>query len=223
MLVDMIGHSGGYYGVVQEQVADTRRGRRHDNAACKAHSDEVLMAAYVRGDMSAFAELFRRYTPVLERLLWRSLRDEVPDFVQQTFLHVHRARATFAEGSLFRPWLVSIAFNLKHEHFRRLNRRLAIHPDVFRFGARAPSEPDVVYEVDQAWRALESLPARERRVLELLCGNGLTTADIATEMNTTPSGVKSLAHRARQRLREGQSVTRRQPASITSGLSGSSK
>lgn len=204
MLVGMIGHSGGYYGVVQEQAADTRRGRGEhlDDASSKVHSDEVLMSAYVRGDMSAFAELFRRYTPVLERLLWRSLRDEVPDFVQQTFLHVHRARDTFAEGSLFRPWLVSIAFNLKHEHFRRLHRKLAMQPEVFSFGARATPEPDVVYEVDQAWRALESLPARERRVLELLCGVGLTAADVATEMNTTPSGVKSLAHRARQRLRE---------------------
>ena len=83
-----------------------------------------------------------------------------------------------------------------------MNRRLAIHPDVLKFGACAASEPDVRYEVDQAFRALESLPARERRVLELLCGVGLTAADIAAEMNTTPSGVKSLAHRARQRVRE---------------------
>lgn len=204
MLGDMVGHAGGYYGVVQEQVADVRSGRggRHGVPVCRTHSDEVLMAAYVRGDMNAFAELFRRYTPVLERLLWRSLRDEVPDFVQQTFLHVHRARATFAEGSLFRPWLVSIAFNLKHEHFRRLNRKLALDPDVLCFGARAAPEPDVVYEVDQVWRALESLPERERKVLELSCGIGLTAADIASEMNTTLSGVKSLAHRARQRLRD---------------------
>lgn len=202
MLVGMIGHSGGYYGVVQEQGADTRRGLRQDAATVKSHSDEALMAAYVGGDRSAFAELFRRYTPVLERLLWRSLRDEVPDFVQQTFLHVHRARHTFAEGSLFRPWLVSIAFNLKHEHFRRLSRKLAMDPDVLRFGARAAAEPDVMYEADQACRALAALPARERKVLELLCANGLSAADIATEMNTTPSGVKSLAHRARQRLRE---------------------
>ena len=120
----MIGHSGGYYGVVQEQAADSRRGAQlQANPASPPppNTDEVLMAAYLKGDMSAFAELFRRYTPVLERLLWRSLRDEVPDFVQQTFLHVHRARHTFAEGALFRPWVVSIAINLKHEqrHFVR--------------------------------------------------------------------------------------------------------
>ena len=39
------------------------------------------------------------------------------------------------------------ACNLKHEHFRRLQRRLAIHPEVFRFGARAASEPDVVARI----------------------------------------------------------------------------
>jgi DNA-directed RNA polymerase specialized sigma24 family protein len=51
---------------------------------------------------------------------------------------------------------------------------------------------------------VESLPTREREVLELLCGAGLSTADIATEMGTTSAGVKSLAHRARQRLRANQ-------------------
>jgi RNA polymerase sigma-70 factor (ECF subfamily) len=181
------------------------------------------MAAYLKGEMSAFSELYRRYAPVLERLLWRSLRDEVPDFVQQTFLHVHRARHTFSEGASFRPWLVSIALNLKHEHFRRLNRRLAIHPDVFTFGARRPSQPDTIYEADQAWRSVEALPSRERQVLELLCGGGLSAADIAAEMETTTAGVKSLAHRARQRLRGTHAVARDQAASITRGSRGSSK
>jgi RNA polymerase sigma-70 factor (ECF subfamily) len=200
----MIGHSGDYYGVVQEQVAESRRGRRAAGPERKAQSDEALMAAYVAGDMSAFAELFRRYAPVLERVLWRSLRDEVADFVQQTFLHLHRARTSFTIGALFRPWLLSIAINLQREHFRRLKRRRAVHPDVFTFGSRAPIGPDVIYEAERACRAVESLPAREREVLELLCGAGLSTADIATEMGTTTAGVKSLAHRARQRLRASQ-------------------
>jgi len=103
----MIGHSGDYYGVVQEQVAESRKGRRATGAEQKSQTDEALMAAYVAGDMSAFSELFRRYAPILERVLWRSLRDEVPDFVQQTFLHLHRARASFTVGALVRPWLLS--------------------------------------------------------------------------------------------------------------------
>ena len=219
----MIGHSGGYYGVVQEQAAGAARVLREQDSACQAHADEVLMAAYVAGDMRAFAELFRRYAPLLERILWRSLRDEVPDFVQQTFLHVHRARSTFAQGALFRPWLVSIAINLKREHFRRMNRRQALHHEALAFGSRSPTEPDTVYEADQAWRALEALPERERQVLELLCGSGLTAADVAAEMRTTRAGVKSLAHRARQRLRASQAARRIQPGSSTTGLSGSSR
>ena len=110
----------------------------------------------VRGDFR-----LRRYAPILERVLWRSLRDEVPDFVQQTFLHLHRARASFTVGALFRPWLLSIAINLQREHFRRLKRRRAVHPDVFTFGSRAPTGPDVIYEAERACRAVELLPARE--------------------------------------------------------------
>lgn len=210
----MIGNSGGYYGVIQEQVAHARCSLVLQNSLNKAaRSDEALMTAYVGGDMSAFAELFRRYAPVLERMLWRSLRDEVPDFVQQTFLNLHRARSSFTEGALFRPWLLSIAFNLKREHFRRLNRRRAIDAELFTFSPKAPSQPDSIYEADQAWRALGSLPARERQVLELLCGSGLTAAAIASEMQTTIAGVKSLAHRARQRLRGSHPDTRGQARS----------
>lgn len=201
ILLAMIGQSGGHYGVIQEQAADSRRDGRHREAARRVQSDEALMAAYLDGDMSAFAELFRRYRPVLKRILWRSLRDEVPDFVQQTFLHVHRARRSFKLGSLFRPWLISIAFNLKRGHFRQLSRRRDVYLKGISLGASPPAGPDVSYEADQVWRAVGGLPGRERRVLELLCGSGLSAADVAAEMRMTTAGVKSMAHRARLRLR----------------------
>ena len=197
----MIGQSGGHYGVIQEQAADSRRGDKQRDAARRMQTDEALMTAYLDHDMSAFAELFRRYRPILERVLWRSLREEVPDFVQQTFLHLHRARQSFKPGSLFRPWLISIAFNLKRGHFRQLSRRRDVYLEGISLGASAPASPDVSYEADQVWRAVEALPGRERQVLELLCGSGLSAADVAAEMRMTTAGVKSMAHRARLRLR----------------------
>lgn len=221
----MIGRTGSYSGALQEQLAEPRRVKdaRNTSAASGACSDEVLMTAYLGGDMSAFAELFKRYTPILQRMLWRSLRDEVPDFVQQTFLHVHRARGSFKVGAPFRPWLVSIAMNLKREHFRRVQRRLALEPELYRFAATAPSQPDISCEADRTCRAIEALPDRERQVLELLCGGGLSADDVATEMRTTTSGVKSLAHRARQRLRERCSLGFVQSDCSNTGIAGSSR
>ncbi|HEY2409673.1 MAG TPA: RNA polymerase sigma factor [Polyangiaceae bacterium] len=197
----MIGQSGAYYGVIQEAVAESKCNPAPRLANPKRQTDEELMSLYISGSSEAFSELFRRYAPVLERILWRSLRDEVPDFVQQTFLHLHRARSRFIAGSPFRPWLLSIAINLQREHFRRVKRRTAAPMDALTLGPHPLAGPDIVFEARRACDALGGLPRREREVLELLCGGGLSTSDIATQLGTTTAGVKSLAHRARQRLR----------------------
>ena len=83
------------------------------------------MAAYIAGDAAAFRELFARYSPVLYRMMLRDLRrpEEARDLVQQTFLHLHRARNDFDGRLRFRPWIFTIALNLKREHFRRVRRR----------------------------------------------------------------------------------------------------
>jgi RNA polymerase sigma-70 factor (ECF subfamily) len=197
----MIGQSGAYYGVIQEAVAESNCNPAPRLACPKRKTDEELMSLYIAGSSDAFSELFRRYSPVLERILWRSLRDEVPDFVQQTFLHLHRARGRFISGSPFRPWILSIAINLQREHFRRVKRRTAAPMDALTLAPCPLAGPDIVFEARRACDALGGLPRREREVLELLCGGGLSTSDIATQLGTTTAGVKSLAHRARQRLR----------------------
>src|SRR5262245_27166568 len=88
-------------------------------------SDEELMAAYVAGDRSSFDELFRRYAPVLLSVLERqmSFSRDARDLVQQTFLHLHRARHDFDPKARLRPWFFTIALNLKREYFRRQKRR----------------------------------------------------------------------------------------------------
>ena len=85
------------------------------------------MAAYVGGDRSAFAVLFERYAPRLLRLMQRDLGrgEDAHDLVQQTFLQLHRARRDFRAGAKLRPWLFTIALNLKRQHFRRQGRRPA--------------------------------------------------------------------------------------------------
>ena len=74
-------------------------------------TDEELMEAYARrGERGAFDQLFRRHAGRLHGFFVRSTgRDDLAaDFVQQTFLHVHRARADFRAGAPFRPWLYAV-------------------------------------------------------------------------------------------------------------------
>lgn len=173
----------------------------------RSSTDEDLMSAWVGGDPRAFREIFDRYAPRLLGMLRRGLHDEpaAQDLVQQTFLQLHRARADFRAGARFRPWLFTIALNLKREHFRRLSRRREEARDDFeQHVGSAPSGDHLARE--QAARlvqlALRELPDNQREVIELHWLAELPFPEVAEAVGASLSAVKVRAHRGYARLRE---------------------
>jgi RNA polymerase sigma factor (sigma-70 family) len=178
---------------------------RDEGRASDAGSDEALMRAYVAGDESAFREIFARYAPRIFRVVRRQVvsTDDASDIVQQTFLQLHRARADFEDGARLRPWLFTIALNLKREHFRRRGRRpeSALELD----GRSDPSTGPADLEKDERSRllrtALAQLPQNQREVIELHWFEELPMAEIATIVGASVSAVKVRAHRGYEKLR----------------------
>ncbi|HEY3235100.1 MAG TPA: RNA polymerase sigma factor [Polyangiaceae bacterium] len=168
-------------------------------------SDEELMEAHVAGDATAFAELFERYAPVLLRAMARQLHtpEEARDLVQQTFLQLHRARNDFRLGAKLRPWLFTIAFNLKREHFRRTARRREalgpLHAD--QEPSQEPLDPVTHDQVQALKGALAQLPRAHREVIELHWFDGLSFAEVAPVVGASVNAVKVRAHRGYRRLR----------------------
>lgn len=170
-------------------------------------SDEALMAAHVAGDPSAFASLFRRYAPRLQRLLQRDLGrgEDAHDLVQQTFLQLHRARHDFRPGARLRPWMYTIALNLKRQHFRRLGRRpeAALADDDPAHEPVAPhGNPESPIHDAQVRAVLEHLPDPQREVIVLHWFEGLSFREIAAVVGASQPAVKVRAHRGYKRLRE---------------------
>lgn len=168
-------------------------------------SDEELMAAYIAGDKAAFRELFQRYTPLLQRAMARDLRsaEEANDLVQQTFLHLHRSRLDFEPGRKLKPWIFTIALNLKREFFRRSKRRHETSLDDDRVaepfeGPRGQERSDAAREME---RALLVLPAEQREVIELHWFGGLSFPEVAEAVGSTVAAVKVRAHRGYVALR----------------------
>src|SRR5215471_21247139 len=87
-------------------------------------SDEVLMASYVTGDRQAFTTLFARLAPRLHRFFRRSFASEAAadDLLQQTFLKIHRARATYRQDMKVAPWAFAIAARVRLDELRRRKR-----------------------------------------------------------------------------------------------------
>ena len=174
-----------------------------------ARSDEHLMAAYVAGDAAAFRTLFDRYAPVLYRLVRRRLGsdDEARDTVQQTLLHVHRARNDFRPDSRLRPWLFTIAMNRGREHHRRRGRRReqAAEPETLAAAAPLDGAAATAEQHERAARvrtALASLPEQQREVIELHWFEESPYEEIAPIVGASVAAVRVRAHRGYERLRK---------------------
>jgi len=174
-------------------------------ALSDSRSDEQLMAAYVAGDSAAFRVIFERYAPLLLRSMLRELyvREEANDLVQQTFLQLHRARADFDPEQKLKPWVFTIAMNLKREYFRRKKRRpeRSLDAETGPEPAVPPRGADQVEARRTLSRVLSTLPADQREVIELHWFDGLEFPEVAQVVGASVSAVKVRAHRGYTRLR----------------------
>ena len=165
-------------------------------------ADEALMERYAReGDRAAFRVLFERYGGPLQGFFLRGVRDAVvaQDLVQTTFLHVHRARRDFDPTRPFKPWLYTIATNVRREHWRRKKRKpeSPLEP-----GQEGSVQPEASSASDRlVRRALQDLPDNQREVLLLRWYAGLSFPEIATSLGIQTNAAKVRSHRAMKALR----------------------
>jgi RNA polymerase sigma-70 factor, ECF subfamily len=170
----------------------------------------AAMDRYACGDTQAFAALHQALYPRLLAFLTRMSGSPVlaDDLLQETFLRMHRARATFAAGGAVIPWAYAIARNVHIDHARsaklRATERLPSDPGaetVDRGGADAESSAIAAEAARAVERVLARIPASQRDAFVLLRYEGLSVQDAAAILGTTPTAVKLRAFRAYEALR----------------------
>jgi RNA polymerase sigma factor (sigma-70 family) len=174
-------------------------------AAVSERSDSELMAAYAKGDQAAFAELFSRHAASVFRVVRQSLDSDADahDLVQRAFLQLHRARFDFDDTKPLKPFLYTIVFNLKREHYRRAHRKPT---EVLTREPAAEQAPPTqrrerVEQASAVRDAINQLPAGQREVIELHWFNELSFPEIAHVVGAKLSAVKVRAHRGYATLR----------------------
>ncbi len=168
---------------------------------------DVAMERYAAGDDSAFAAVYDKIAPRLYGYLLRQTRERAraEDLVQQTMLHIHRARTRFIPGAEVTPWAFAIARRLLLDGVRRARREVApSEDDPDSALASADAADDMVQARELAAHiaaVLAKLPESQRVAFELLKQEGLTVAEAAEVLGTTAAAVKLRAHRAYDALR----------------------
>lgn len=168
---------------------------------------DVAMDRYADGDDTAFGLVYDALAPRLYGYLLRQTRDRAraEDLLQQTMLHIHRARARFIRGAEVTPWAFAIARRLLVDSVRRGRREvLSDGNDVDAGVDLRPMADDLLQARELATRVegvLAKLPQSQRVAFELVRNEGLSMAEAAQVLGTTVAAVKLRAHRAYEALR----------------------
>ena len=171
--------------------------------ALKKEADERLVIEAAQKDPDRFAELYENNFERVYAFIARRVgnREEAQDLTSEVF---HQALANLRRfewrGVPFAAWLLRIAANAVTDRRQRAARER---------GNPALDDPKEISEVDleeveqraTLFRLVKSLPADQRRVIEMRFAEEKSIREIAQELRRSEGAVKQLQFRGLQNLR----------------------
>ncbi len=127
------------------------------------------------------------------------------DLTSQTFEKAWVARHRYRRDlAAFSTWLMTIARNVATDHWRRHRDHAPLEAAQHVAGGELPDELAEQREAfEHLARLLAELPERDRELVSLKYGAGLTNRAIARQVHLTETNVGTLLHRAVLKLRAG--------------------
>jgi RNA polymerase sigma-70 factor (ECF subfamily) len=189
-------------------IANERAERAAQPDELRTRAGEA-MSRYADGDDRAFDDVYAALAPRLYRLCICLIgRGEADDLLQEVFLKMHRARASFVPGGNVLAWSFAIARTTCIDRQRRKKRRPEDATERERLeqhATDATSSP----ESTSSGRALEQLLDHQLAALSeslrtayvLVKIEGLSSAEAASVLGTSTSAVKQRVHRANEELK----------------------
>jgi len=184
-------------------------------------SDGDALAAAVKGDGAGLAALYDRYSRVVYSLALRIVQvdAEAEDVVQEVFSQMFRQAGRYdSRRGPVSSWLLTIARTRAIDHVRarkRLpDRRYGREPETAAENVADPranqeSQTLTDEQVQRVRRALDGLPAEQRKAIELAYYEGLSQSEIADRLKEPLGTVKSRIRAAMMRLRDALALDER--------------
>lgn len=164
------------------------------------------MQMIAAGHKPAFQELYRRYGSHVLGYSRRLVRQTgvSEEVAQEAWIRVVRAAASYRGDGSLKSWLYTVvrrtAFNYLRDHVASEEVATAdleaAHATVHEFEEQVLARA----EIEAVRSALDSLPGNQRLALTMWLTEDLSYDEIAGQLGVTEAAVKSLLHRARQRI-----------------------
>ena len=171
--------------------------------------DVRLLRGIADGDQEAFRQLYQRHNSLLFSLALRVLndRDDAEDVLQEVFLQVWKSAGSF-NPTRSKPivWLIMVTRSRSIDRLRsRQTRQRATEEAAAESTSNHPSPTQEAAANETQGivrRAVESLPADQRTLLELAYFGGLSQSEIAERVAQPLGTVKTRMRAGMTRLRE---------------------
>ncbi|MFN4110729.1 MAG: RNA polymerase sigma factor [Ignavibacteria bacterium] len=186
-----------------------------DRASEKSKAEDLKhINAAINGDQDAFAWLMKKYKGPLNNLIFKMIseKSEIEDLVQEVFIKAFNSLKNYNQEYAFSTWIYRIAINNTIDYLRK--KKL----DTFSIDSDDDDEedkprfeiPDTTYSADaniileQRQQiindAIESLPEKYRKIIELRHKEELSYEEISEILNLPIGTVKAHLFRARELL-----------------------
>jgi len=168
--------------------------------------DATLARAASSGDPRATSVLWDRFSPLVRRMLRRTLGPsaEVEGLVQVVFLRALRQLGSLPDSAQLKPFVVAVTVRvlsaeLKRHRVRRL-LRLQSPWSSQEFGVTSGGDPATRTALSALYRILDELDAEARLAFTLRHFEGLQITELASAMDASLSSAKRRLARANARV-----------------------
>lgn len=167
-----------------------------------------LFTRISRGDEAAFTEVFWHFNKFMVPYVEKKLRSQeaTVEIIQETFLRLWQYRSSLSELENPTGYVYRIAANVLNRHFTALGKSfVGMSEDLTeqeQTGVESNPDAQLEYKELRAWyiRSVEELP-EQRRKIYLLKEQGMTTQEIADQLNLSSHTVKNQLAAAYKTLR----------------------
>lgn len=170
--------------------------------------DGELMKLVALGNKKAFQEVYHRYSRLVFGYGARILKDKsaAEDTAQEVWVRVVRMASSYRGESSLKNWLMKVTRNTALTQIRKRGLVAEVTEDQQSSDQVSPDifEQDILrsIELKRLSELINELPDPQRVALMLWISEKLSYDEIASEMGTSESAVKSLIFRARRTLQE---------------------
>lgn len=161
------------------------------------HIDYLAVKNLKQGNVSAFDDLFNKYSSRLYNFSLKYLKSEVEaeEVVQEVFLYIWDKREGLKPDNSFNSYIFTIAYNIIKKYFIKKSRDNAYKDDLIytllQQENNLDQSIDYKFLLEKVELIIHSLPNRRKEIFIKRKYEGLSVKQIATELGISPNTVEN--------------------------------